>query len=761
MTSPPDPSDTFAAALRGHRQRAGLTQERLAELAKLSVNAVSALERGERRRPYPHTINSLAGALGLTGEEHSALCGLARSQPAAASTSTAASHRPLPVPRQVPAAVRGFTGRKADLARLDRLLPTSRMASAVVISAIGGTAGVGKTALAVTWAHRVRSHFPDGQLYVNLRGYDSGPPVPPEEALEGFLRALDVPVDQIPPKLEQRAALFRSVLDGRRMLLLLDNANHPDQVRPLLPGSPSSMAVITSRSSLTGLAVSAGATLLDLDLLPLDEALALLRACLDPTRVAADPAAVVELAHLCARLPLALRLCGQHAASRPHRPLAELAAELRDANRRLELLSRGCDESTAIRTVFTWSYQGLSEPQARMFRLLGLHPGPSIDHYAAAALAGLPSAGGRGLLDDLADAHLVEAGASDRYHMHDLLRVYARERVARHEDPDASAALVRLIDHYLQTVVAAARVLNPNRSLPFPEPTTASDPYPTFAEYDEALEWCEREHLAVVELARAATAAGHHRSAWQLTHALGGYYFLRTNWTVWLDAYQIGLTAARAAGDRPGEGHMLNALAIGFAAVRREREAIAALDEALILFRELGDQLGEARTQINLGDTLLRVHRYQDVITHCERALEIYRRASNPYLESLALGTQAEAYLALGMHDQAITIFHDVMLLCRKANYRSGEGLTHAHLGEAYLRSGREAEAGEHLAAAVDLCEESGDRYGGALALRRLGELHKLAGNLPAARDYWRSAMAVFEELRDPRAEELRDLLMT
>lgn len=755
---------TFATILRNHRQRAGLTQERLAELAGLSVNAVSALERGERRRPYPHTINALAKALRLRGEELAELRGLARRQPINASQQgisqqATASARPLPVPRQLPAAISGFTGRNADLTRLNQLLASSSFTPAVVISAIGGTAGVGKTALAVTWAHSVRSHFPDGQLYVNLRGYDSGPPMTPDDALEGFLRAMDVPVDKIPPRVEQRSALFRSVLDGRRVLLILDNANHPDQVRPLLPGSSSSMAVITSRSSLTGLAVSAGATLLDLDLLPLDEAVALLRARVGPQRADANPAAIVELAHLCARLPLALRLCGQHAAARPHRPLAKLAAELRDANRRLELLSRGCDESTAIRTVFAWSYQGLSAPQARMFRLLGLHPGSDIDQYAAAALAGLPSAGARGLLDDLADAHLVEAGASDRYQMHDLLRVFARELVVPSEDPDAAEALIRLVDHYLRTVIAAARALNPNRSLPFHDPAPASDPHPAFTGYDDALNWCEREHAAIVELARAATASGRHSSAWQLTHALGGYYFLRTNWTVWIEAYQIGLAAARAAGDRLGEAHMLNALAIGFTAVRREQEAIEALDEALTLFRKSDDRLGEARTQINLGDTLLRVNRYQDAIAHCERALEIYREDGNPYLESLALGTQGEAYIALGRYNRAILIFRDVLLLCRKAKYRSGEGVTHAHLGEAYLRSGQMAEAGEHLAAAVDLCEESGDQYGTALALRHLGELHRMAGNLTAARDYWRSAMTRFEELRDPRAEELSELL--
>jgi hypothetical protein len=296
---------------------------------------------------------------------------------------------PVPVPRELPADVGGFTGRAIELAELDLLLPSPAeqhdgAAGPVVISAVSGTAGVGKTALAVRWAHRMADAFPDGQLYVNLRGYDPDRPVPAAEALAGFLRALGVAGQEIPLEEAERAARFRSLLAGRRLLVVLDNAATVEQVRPLLPGSPSVMVLVTSRDALAGLVARDGARRLDLDLLPAADAAALLRALIGG-RAEADPAAAEMLAGLCARLPLALRVAAELAISRPDTPLAVLATELAGEADRLALLDAGGDPRSAVASVFSWSYQHLTGDAARMFRLLGLHPGPDFDRYAAAA----------------------------------------------------------------------------------------------------------------------------------------------------------------------------------------------------------------------------------------------------------------------------------------------------------------------------------------------------------------------------------------
>ncbi|MCA1676642.1 MAG: ATP-binding protein, partial [Actinobacteria bacterium] len=329
------------------------------------------------------------------------------------------------VPHQLPPGTAHFVGRVDELDQLSKLLDTAiEDGGTVVISAVSGTAGVGKTALALRWAHRVRDEFPDGQLYVNLRGYDPDQPLSSGDALAGFLRALGVAGQDIPLEVEERAAAYRSLLDGRRMLVVLDNASSVEQVRPLLPGTPSAVVVVTSRDALAGLVARDGAARLDLDLLPPEDAVALLGALIGG-RVAAEPDAASALAGQCARLPLALRLAAELAAARPGTPLAALVAELADQQRRLELFDADGDPRTAVRAVFSWSYQHLPAEAARAFRLLGLHPGPDLEPYAAAALTHTGVEQAQHLLDLLARAHLVQAAIPGRYGMHDLLRAYA------------------------------------------------------------------------------------------------------------------------------------------------------------------------------------------------------------------------------------------------------------------------------------------------------------------------------------------------
>jgi transcriptional regulator with XRE-family HTH domain len=487
-------NEPFGTVLRRLRERAGLTQEQLAEAALLSANAISALERGERRHPYPHTVRALAVALELSAGQRAALEAAVprrggRQRPMATVPtrdqeirrtvdSSGLTSARLPVPRQLPAVTRDFTGRAADLTRLDALLPAAEtregskagdspsgaVVRAAAIAAIDGAAGVGKTTLALVWAHRVSDLFPDGQLYVNLRGYDPGSRAKPEAVLDGFLRALNIRADMIPPTVQERAALFRSLVNGRRMLVVLDNASSAEQVRPLLPGSPTCLVVVTSRTSLSGLAVSVGPVRINLDVLSSEEAVALLRTIIGEHRAEAEAVAVAELARLCARLPLALQVAGQRAAARPHVPLVDLNAELADEAQRLEVLSAGTDEFTSVRAVFSWSHRNLPDGQARMFRLLGLHPGPNISSHAAACLVQATPTQARWLLGGLAEAHLVEHAGPDRFRSHDLLRAYAREQCARgHNAENQHDAVRRMVGFYLHTAAAADHLLHPGR----------------------------------------------------------------------------------------------------------------------------------------------------------------------------------------------------------------------------------------------------------------------------------------------------------
>lgn len=747
-------AEPFGSLLRRLRERARLTQEQLAEKAGLSANAVSALERGERRHPYPNTVRSLAAALGLDAEELRVLRDRVprRERPAAAPSG-------LPVPRQLPAVPRDFTGRVADLARLDELLRPDRAEapSAVVISTIDGTAGVGKTTLALVWARRVRDRFPDGQLYVNLRGYDPGAPAAPAEVLDGFLRALDVPADKIPPTVPERAALFRSLLDGRRVLVVLDNAGSAEQVRPLLPGSPSCLAVVTSRASLAGLAVSVGAVRIGLDRLPLDDAVALLRAIVGAPRADREPEAVVELARSCARLPLALRLAGRRAVARPRARLADVVAELADEAERLELFSAEDDEFTAVRPVFSWSYRRLPADQARVFRLLGLHAGPDIGVHAVAALAGTSPARARRLLDGLADANLVELADRDRFTLHDLLRAYAREQAETGDTAEfRHEAVRRLVGYYLHTATAADQALHPGR----PHVTAQGAPAPghpvTFAGYDDALAWYEVERAALPAVCDLAARTGLSTAAWELPWRMWGFFQVRKYSSDWVHTHRTGLDAARGAGDRYGEARMHNGLGGAYVWLRRLDEAVEHFREALRLFREVGDRWGEGSALGNLGDAHLVAGRFAESVGYSTRALAIFGETGNPYMLGVALGNLGEAHLGLHRYEQAHDHFVRVLELCRRIDHRHGENLTLIHLGEAALGLGRYDEAVDHLTLALDLSHDTGSRHNEGVTLDVLGQVHAAAGRPEAARRCWEAALRVLTGLDDRRADELR-----
>lgn len=745
---------SFGSALRVLRGRAGLTQERLAERAGLSPNAISSLERGARRRPYPSTIRALAEALGLSRDERAALERSALGRTPARQPEPASAA----VPRQLPLVTRNFTGRRADLARLDALLTSGpESGSTVVISAIAGTAGVGKTTLALVWAHRVKDLFPDGQLYVNLRGYDPGPPAEPGEVLESFLRALDVPPASIPPDQVARAALFRSIVDGRRLLLVLDNAGSTEQVRPLLPGSPGSLVLVTSRARLDGLAVSVGAVCLTLDVLPVPDAVALLRSLIGPARADAESRALATLALSCGRLPLALRLAGQRAASRPHLRLADLVDELAVDTRRLDLLSAGEDDYTAVRSVFSWSYRGLPDAQARMLRRLGLHTGPDISAHAAAALADVPLARARGLLDGLAEAHLVEYVRRDRWRLHDLLRDYACEQAMVGEPgPERLAAVRRLAGFYTHTAAAANQLLHPGRrATPAGGVPPPREPAPV-RRYEEALAWCESERANLVAVTRSAAEHGLAEAAWQLPNSLWSFYYTRKYWADWETVCTIGLRAARSRGDLDGQSVMLSALSTVHRDLHRFDDAVDHLRESLELNRRLGDRFGEARMLSNLGDVYLGMRRYDDALDQSLRALLILREIGDTYTEGVALGNVSEAYLGLHRYGDALHSFQQVLELCRRIDHRYGEGLTLLHLGEAHLGLRRYAAAIDHLTRAARLCRDVGNAQGEGMAWKTLGEVHRAAGRPGQARRCWQTARKILSGVGGPEADEIR-----
>lgn len=451
---------------REARRRGGaeLTYRELAARAGWSHTVVADYLTGKTLPPTDR-FDTLVRLLGAGAAEQGALA-TARDRVAEARRSArpAPAQAAAPVPRQLPADVPGLTGRQAALTELDRLRETGARSATMVITVLTGTPGVGKTALAVHWSHRVKQLFPDGQLYADLRGHSPEPPMHPGQVLDGYLAGLGVPPGRIPSDLDAKAALYRSHLDGRRLLVVLDNAACPQQVRPLLPAEPGCLALVTSRDTLTGLVARDRAHRVTLDVLPLDDAITLLAGFLGPARVAAEAAAARQLALLCACLPVALCAAGERAAARPHATLASIVTDLVTADHRLDLLDVGGDGPAAVRAVLSWSYDRLPADAARLFRLLGLHPGPALDRYGVAALAGTDPAPAGRLIDILLAANLLQPHREDSYRLHEVLRLYAAECAHRHDPPEhRRAALARLFTYYRAAAATALDPRNPPR----------------------------------------------------------------------------------------------------------------------------------------------------------------------------------------------------------------------------------------------------------------------------------------------------------
>src|SRR6266536_2322121 len=597
------------------------------------------------------------------------------SAPAASLRSAAPPASGVPVPAQLPPPVAGFAGRDAELARLDAIGDSQPdETSAVTIAVITGTAGVGKTALAVTWAHQVATRFPGGQLYVDLRGFDpAGHALDPGQALRGFFEALAVPPERIPQALDDQVALYRSLLAGQRVLVLLDNARDAAQVRPLLPGSPGCLAIVTSRNHLTGLIAGHGAYPLGLDLLTPAGARELLAGRVGAGRASREPGAVDEIIDGCARLPLALTIAAARAATSPGFPLAVFAADLREAGHALDPFD-GDDEATDIRAVFSWSYRALSPDTARMFRLLGLHPGPDMTAAAAASLAGIAADRAGAMLAELTRGHLLSEHRRGRYAFHDLLRAYATEQARDRDDGGARrAALVRLLDHWLHAACAAAALLDPFFA---PEPQDPPRPGAVVrapATAEEALRWFTAEQatlLAAVPLAARSGLAGH---AWRLAWALSTFLLRRGCWDDHTRACRASLDAARRAGDVAGEAHALLLLALGDARSGR-RDAAPAFRESLRLFETVD---GYHRSQVTAHSSLIWIaeqqERYGDMLGHAAWALRLSRAAGDETMEIMSLNDVGYSHARLGNYGQAIAYCGQALAGSRAAGERNWE----------------------------------------------------------------------------------------
>jgi DNA-binding SARP family transcriptional activator/tetratricopeptide (TPR) repeat protein len=662
-----------------------------------------------------------------------------------------------PHPAQLPPAVPAFTGRHRELAHLDTILTETDEAArsgpaTVVISAVSGTAGVGKTALAVWWAHRVADRFPDGQLYVNLRGYDPDQPLTAADALAGFLAGLGVPGQDVPLGEEDRAARYRSEITGRRMLVLLDNAATVEQVRPLLPGTPTAAVVVTSRDSLAGLVALHGARRLELDLLPAADARALLRELVGD-RVDADPEAADRLAGHCARLPLALRVAAELAAAQPAMPLAALVAELDDQRRRLEMLDSGGDPRAAVTAVFSWSYRHLPADVARLFRLAALHPGAEVDAYAAAALIDADLEQARRLLAALARAHLVHSAGIGRYGMHDLLRAYAAGLASAEDgEPGRRAAVSRLLDYYLSAAATAMDCLHPAEAHRRPRVLPPSTPVPDVVDPASAQAWLNAERSTLVAVAGHAATHGWPAHAIRLAATLfrylvGGHY--ADALTLHGHAYQ----AARQSGDLAGEANALHDLGTVHLRLGRHREAAERLQQALVLFRETGDGIGQARALGNLGTAEQRLGRYREAAGHYEHALAHYRQAGDRVGEASVLDNLGSVEERLGRYQPAADQHRQALVLFRLAGDLTGQAQALTNLGDVETRMAHYEEAADHHQQALALYRQAGDRTGEAWALTGLGDLDTRLGRTGRAAQQHRQALELFREIGDRDAE--------
>jgi DNA-binding SARP family transcriptional activator/tetratricopeptide (TPR) repeat protein len=665
-----------------------------------------------------------------------------------------------PVPRQLPAAPRLFTGRAREL---DALTASLRDAGAtVVISAIGGSGGVGKTWLALHWAHQHLDRFPDGQLHVNLRGFGpAGERMAAETAVRGLLAALGVDRAAIPADLDAQVGLYRSLLADKRMLIVLDNAADTGHVTPLLPGSPGCTVLVTSRRRLTGLVTGHGARPLDLDMLTEAESEELLRRHLGADRLAAQPTDTAELLAYCGGLPLAINIVAARANAHPDFPLSAVVDELRDHTGRLNALATG-DVDTNLGAVLSWSRNALSAPAGTVFELLGLAPGPDIGVPAAASLTALPPAQTRTLLRELEDAYLVGQHAPGRYRMHDLVGQYAADRAHRHPAAHRTAALRRWVDFYVHTAVAAEHLLEPHQSPTEPAgPAPGCRPQP-LADEAAALAWFAQEHQQLLAAQQLAAAQGWYDAVSHLAWTLDAFHWRRGHLHEDLAVWQIGLTAAEHLADPVVQVRAHHRLAHAYVRLGRSDDALRHGEQGLALAERAGDVRGQAHIRGTLAWVSEKRGDEKTALTHATHGLHLFQRMGNPVWEARMRNDVGHHEARLGNYAVAREHSEAALLVAREHQDRPGEGNMLDVLAYVARRTGEHARALDYYAQALALYRDLGHVYEEAAMLSNVAETHRDLGQHDAARAAWRRSLELYQaQHRTADAERVRQELDT
>ncbi|GAA3730316.1 BTAD domain-containing putative transcriptional regulator [Plantactinospora mayteni] len=741
----------------------GLTaRDRLRE--RLWLQLVTALHRAGRRAEaldaYHEGCRHLAEELGLDpGEElqrlHAQVLGGTPTAPAEAVSLP-------PVPRQLPPEVSGFAGRAAEVERLHSLLGSLldsrdlRPAGTPGVLVLSGTAGVGKTALALHWSRRVAEHFPDGQLWVNLRGYDGRATVTPEHALTLFLRALGLPATQIPADLDGQTGLYRSLMDGRRMLVVLDNAGDAEQVRPLLPGGTGCFVLVTSRSELSALVVTEGARAVRLDPFTAPQARQMLGSRLGQRRIDAEPEAVGRIVDACGRLPLALAIVAARAAARPAFPLAALDRQLADAGGGLDRFASP-DAAVDVRAVFSWSYRTLSAPAARLFRRLGLHPTPELSAPAAATLVRADPPRIRVLLDELAAAHLVSEYTPDRFVVHDLLHAYAAELTAEQDTPRLrSASQRRLVDWLTRSALRARPLLQPSESeVTVPGPPRDVTPL-AFSGDRQAREWYETERHNLIAAVELAQSRNFDSLCWRLAYATWVHLHLTRAWGDLIRTHRAGLCAAERTGDRVGQAHMLSGIGTAYRSTRQTALAVQTHQQALEIFREVDDPAGIATVLSNLGAAYRDAGEHYRSLRCSRQAYALERAHGEAGNMSISLYQIALTLTVAGRPAEALPVITESLEILRSLGHRRGEARALQAAATAHGQLGRHGAAIDHYRQAAEIYRDLDDRWYQAGTLHRLGDALRTAGRHQDGQAVWRQALAVYEELGAPDAAALR-----
>ncbi|MCX2730363.1 tetratricopeptide repeat protein [Saccharopolyspora sp. NFXS83] len=668
------------------------------------------------------------------------------------------SAREVPVPRQLPRTPSTFIGRTAELATLssalDEAVDRGDGAAGARVCAVTGSGGVGKTWLASRWAHQNLARFPDGQLHVDLRGFDpSGQPMSSEVAVRGFLDGLGVEPTAIPVDLEARAALYRSLVAGNRMLIVLDNAADTAQVAPLLPGSPTCAVLITSRRRLAGLGVNHGAWLLDLDVFREDDARALLADRLGSDRLVAESAAVAQLLRMCAGLPLALRVVAARAEYHSDFPLAVLAEELRDASARLDGLDAG-DLRANLRAVLSWSEHALTPRATSMFGLLGTAVGPDIGLSAAASLVGVPVSRVRVVMRELEAASLVQQHAPGRYRMHDLVRLYAAERaVVDQTESSREAGTRRLVDHYLHSGFSGDRLIaDHRRSIPLDPPAEGCSPV-SMRDDLAAMEWFSAEHPHILAAQRAALAHGWLRHVWQFAWVLDSFHWRRGHLYDDIASWQAGLAAAERIGSLFPIGLAHRRLGRAHGRVNRFELALEHMMIGLELAEHAEDRLGQAHAHRIASWICANLDDDEKAVDHAKESLVLYRELGNPVWEAHALNQLGTSHLRLGAHAEAVDCCGRALALHREHRHVSGAAESLDSLGSIALSNRKYAAARDYYQDALALYRSLDNTYDEADVLEHLGEAFVNLDCLPEARQAWRGALRLYRFTH--RAEEV------